>query len=376
MRDNIENALKNVKKVAVPNSTFMKVDDVLRNLEHSKEEKYMKPRYKKSAVVAAALIAVLIITGTAFAAITFWNQQQADLRDILNIEGKDIPEYVEYYPADTDSIIENDLNETDLESIPDSKLNVNVLSSMKDHQFVYYYVSVAPVSLEQAENYSWHFCRDGMDRWRFAHPVADTLDRSYYESSQSLLLRLPFMIGGDIELDETEPFITTLLCFDINNPMIKTDTPVTLNQLRELVPDAFTATEFTITPNTIDITTVSFNFGNGVEYTNSQTGETGLILGAEVSAGSFVWIHSYPSMEEHYTALTAGETTYLSEQAVWLNSFDNAIKNAILVMSNGSTIKAPIPMSTDIVDGVLRSHAQFEFPIDLSALEDIKVFNR
>ena len=377
MRSNIESALRNVKKVEVPDSTFAKVDDVLRNLEHRKGEIRVKPKLRKSVVAAAVCIATLIITGTAFAAIKLWNQQQADLRDILNIEGKDIPEYVEYYPMNTESIIENDLIETDLDPIPDNKLNVNVLSSMKDHQFVYYYVSVSPVMLEQAENYSWHYQREDLEGWRSASPAAGTIDKAFHESSQSFLLKIPFMVGYDIKLDETEPFMATLLCFDKENPelkmMLESDTPYKLSQMRELVPNAFITTDFTIVPNTRDMAAVSFSFGNGIDYINPQTGETGLILGVEVSSGSFVWIHSYPSMEAHYTALAAGEALYLSEQADWMNSFDNAIKDAVFVMKNGSTINAPIPTSTDIADGFLRSHAHFEFPIELSALEDIMI---
>ena len=64
---NIENALRNVKKADVPSSTVAKVDDMLRNLEHRKGEKYMKPRYKRSAVVAAAIVAMLLVTTTALA---------------------------------------------------------------------------------------------------------------------------------------------------------------------------------------------------------------------------------------------------------------------------------------------------------------------
>jgi hypothetical protein len=392
MRNDLESVLRNVKKIDVPNSTFAKVDAALQNMGNRKGEKQLQLRYKKSVIIAAALIAMLLITGTVFAAVTFWSQQQAGIRDVLGIEGKDIPEYVEYDPADPESNAKNPLNEGDLlnntesslnenvlnqtvlEQITDNKWKVSVLSSMKDDEFIYYYISVSPVTLEQAENNSWFISHEGMEGWRFAGMVAGSLDKAYYENSQSLLLEFALMIGSQIDLDETEPYIITLLSFDMKNPMFKTDTPTTLSQLRELVPDAFTATDFIIVPNTTDVATVSFSFGDGVEFKNPQTGETGLILGAEVSAGSFVWIHSYPSMEEHFAALAAGDASYVSEQAVWINSFEDAIRNTVLVMSNGSTINAPIPMRTDIEGGTLRSHAHFEFPIELSALEDIIVY--
>ena len=67
MRNNIEAELKSVIKVEVPRSTFVKVENVLRNLEHKKDITYMKPGYTKSAFIAAALTAVLLVTTTALA---------------------------------------------------------------------------------------------------------------------------------------------------------------------------------------------------------------------------------------------------------------------------------------------------------------------
>jgi len=70
MQYNIENALTNVKKADIPKSTFDKVDDVLRNLDYRKGTSNMKPRIRKSAVIAAVVAAMLLITTTAFAIAT------------------------------------------------------------------------------------------------------------------------------------------------------------------------------------------------------------------------------------------------------------------------------------------------------------------
>ena len=67
MQDNIEIALRNAKKPDVPNSTYVKVDNVLRNLEHREGEKQMKLGIKKSAIIAAAVAAMLLIATTALA---------------------------------------------------------------------------------------------------------------------------------------------------------------------------------------------------------------------------------------------------------------------------------------------------------------------
>ena len=67
MRSDIESVLRNTKKADVPSSTFTKVDDVLRNLEHRKDVIHMKPRYKKSVAVAAILSATLLLSTAVFA---------------------------------------------------------------------------------------------------------------------------------------------------------------------------------------------------------------------------------------------------------------------------------------------------------------------
>jgi hypothetical protein len=469
MREYIENALRNVKKANAPESTYNKIEDTLHNLEHKNGVNYIKPNRKKIIVIAAAVTIMMIITGTAFAAMSLWNQQQAELRSFLNIEDKDIPEYVEYNTPILDSNIEGSLNDSELTTsidttsknndngsyvtgskgtgpkgtgtktsdfdkndldpiaenklsagtepelnspvnnidsnlndsalhenninetakndnslkvnnstgsdpapIDDNKLKVNILSSMKDLEFMRYYISVSPVTLEQAENCSWLITREGMYGWRIAAWINGDLDRTYDEKSQSLLLQFSFNISDDKGLDWAEPYMVTLLREDrsVQPPGIK-DVPTTVSQRRALAPEAFLATEFMIIPNTIDVATVMYSFGDGVEYINPLTGETGLILGAEVSSNSFVWIHNYPSMEEHHAAVAAGNSQYITEHAAWINSFEDTIRDFVLVMSDGSAISAPIPNSTQIEGETLRSHAHFESPIELYSIENI-----
>ena len=67
MYKNIDEALRNAKKTDVPSSTFAKVDNVLNNLEHRKEEKYMKTKFIKIVAIAAA---VTILAAGAVAAYT------------------------------------------------------------------------------------------------------------------------------------------------------------------------------------------------------------------------------------------------------------------------------------------------------------------
>jgi len=60
MQRNIETALRNAKHIEVPDSTFDKVENVLRSLEERKDITNMKPKYRKQTLVAA-LVAVSFI---------------------------------------------------------------------------------------------------------------------------------------------------------------------------------------------------------------------------------------------------------------------------------------------------------------------------
>jgi len=64
MRSNLENALRNTKQVEVPDSTFAKVDNVLRSLEKSNGTTHIKPIYRKSAVFTAATAILLVVFTT------------------------------------------------------------------------------------------------------------------------------------------------------------------------------------------------------------------------------------------------------------------------------------------------------------------------
>ena len=462
--DDIDTLLKrNLSSTESPDPVLVqRIKCKFTNDEHIKnEEKHMRQRYKQPVIAVAVLIAALFITGTAFAAVTLWNQQQAELRKFLNIEGKDIPEYIEFNATDTVAIPGNDLNaaasepsatatelnvavsepsaedkgipsyaelnDSDAVSIPNNSLNtavsepnaegkgmpgyaklneadsepiavgsinVKLLSSMQDRQFIRYFISVSPVTLEQAENYVWYVRREGMFGWRFARWVTD-FDKSYEKSSQSLLLVFSFLIGEhmDLDEDETEPFIATLVGEDMRSTAevrkslseeykksiatvgidIETNPPPGISKFRELVPEAFISTDFTIVPSMIDIGTFSISFGDGIEFKNPKTGETGLILGAEVNSGSVVWIYSYPAAETYF-ANGDVSSNYVSEEAAWCNGFEDAIRNSVIIMSDGSSINELVPNSTVFKDGILKSYAHMEYPIELSAVEGILVY--
>jgi len=64
MQRDIETALKNAKHIEVPDSTFDRVENVLRSLDGKKDSASMKPRYRKPAFIAAVIVVSMLMLST------------------------------------------------------------------------------------------------------------------------------------------------------------------------------------------------------------------------------------------------------------------------------------------------------------------------
>lgn len=350
-------------------------------------------KLSKASLVAAVLAAVLSVSALAAVGVTYWAEKQAELRSILSVDGKDIPEYVEYNLADTGSVVgsglkakevevaeateatetieaasEVTLNTNEAGTSSGSVLNVTVLSSMQDSQFMRYYIAVSPVTSKNAQKYSWFVKREGSIGWRLATIINQSFDEAYDESSQSLLLDFSLMIGTDIDLNESEPFMATLIGVDFD-----LWTSGTLEEMHEIMPEFCSRADFTIVPVISEIAAVSITFGDGVEFINPSTGEKGLIHGVEINSGSIAWISSYDTAEKHFTSDDSERSKYIFERADWTRAFENTIRDAVLNMSDGSTRGMLIPNQADYKDGLLKENAFLIPPIELSSLESITV---
>jgi len=70
MQRDIETALRNAKHIEVPDSTFKRVENVLRSLEERKDITGMKPKYRKQTLVAVIAVISLVALSTAALAYT------------------------------------------------------------------------------------------------------------------------------------------------------------------------------------------------------------------------------------------------------------------------------------------------------------------
>lgn len=303
-------------------------------------------------VSLAAAVCVLVLTVSALAAgVSIWAQKQAELRALLAVEGKDIPEYAEY------TVSEELASSTE-------ELEVTVLSALQEAYVQKYYIMVSPVTQEQAEKWVW-LVSVGDDIWGGeACPVGE-LEDAYDTGSQSLLLEVVFSFGEDIDADEIAPFNVVLH----GGPGIVDDVgewfePCVQGEFLCEMPD-----------DDIEIRRVSF--GEGVPYANELTGETGLLLGAEVHVGGVTWVHTLCAEEafaEEWESLSETEADERMERILsWSRILDDAVSGAVLQFADGTEVSGLLPEQTFQEEDVYYTRTSFAAPVEMELLTGIVV---
>jgi hypothetical protein len=97
MPDDIDKVLRSVKSADVPDSTLLKVDDVLKKLEARKGGMVMKPKLRKSLAAAAIIAATFLLASTTVYAI-------ANFDAIIGVINREPPnKTIETYEAEGES---------------------------------------------------------------------------------------------------------------------------------------------------------------------------------------------------------------------------------------------------------------------------------
>jgi len=287
----------------------------------------------KSALFAAVLAAALMISAMA-AEMEPISQMQTKMRELLGFEGAAIPEYVEYRQGSDRTI--------DVEGI----LHVELISSLQDTDFIRFYIAVSPLTAEQAEAYVWYACPERIEGWTADYPVA-SLDKVYNENTRSLLLEVPMIIGVRIDLSKAEP-ATIMLIGGTEHEVLD-------------YPDVIAF--FSVTPRISEVSTVSIRFEDGIEFQNPETGEVGVLLGAEMNIGCISWLYTYDAADERFW----------TEGVIWANAIGGMIQNTVVNLSDGSSYNVPLTVAAKVEDSVVKETAYWGTPVILSAVESITV---
>ena len=206
---------------------------------------------RRTLILAAACMVLLLATALAVD-ISLFHQRQAQLRQTLQAEPSE-PVYQEF--AETDGT-----------------QTIQLLSAVSNADFTFVYLSVSPVTAEEAEagaaDRFW-FSTDGLS-WS----SADILD-DYDEASQSVTL-----LCAVLRSKETNTLY--LRRYDVDG-----------NQITSSGRD-FGKVKLTI--EAPEVKTIPVN----IPLTNPSTGETGTLLALEVYPVGINWIVSLPNGEEGY----------------------------------------------------------------------------
>lgn len=349
LMDNIQDDTVQMKIQNTVSSDRIKEVTMKKLLHQNSSAQRRIKKLSKTSLIAAVLAATLAISALA-AGLTYWVQKQAELRGILGIEGKDIPEYLEYN-------LKNDG-----EAVSGDSLNVTVLSTMRNR----HYILISPVTAEQAETYEWYYKCEGMIGRSTASLVGD-LEQAYDEITQSLMLYVGFYTE-QMKLNETQQVTVTLRgSADIDNES-----------------EPYVGAEFKITPSITELATTSFTFDDGIVFVNPLTGETGTLFGAEINSIGMSWVFNYDNAEKHVTAymgsyyrqdLSTDEwEQIMTEYTSWLNAFGDVIRDAVITLSDGS-VRDELIAQTGVYleDGVIKVDVLFNQMVELSSVESMTV---
>lgn len=230
---------------------------------------------RRTLVLAAAFMVLLLATASAVG-ISLFHQRQAQLRQTLQAEPSE-PVYQEF--AETDGT-----------------QTIQLLSAVSNADFTFVYLSVSPVTAEEAEagaaDRFW-FSTDGLS-WS----SADILD-DYDEASQSVTL-----LCAVLRSKETNTLY--LRRYDVDG-----------NQITSSGRD-FGKVKLTI--EAPEVKTIPVN----IPLTNPSTGETGILRSLEIYPVGINWVFSLPDGEEGYLT--------------WADTLRSVADSTVIKRADGVTI--------------------------------------
>lgn len=285
-------------------------------------------RFSRAVLIAAAAAVVLTVCALAAGDLRF-GEIPEPIRILLGIRDASVPETLRY---DTVNFAPN-ARTSDVHRVGEGELYVTEVTSdaVRSENLLVVYVSAAAVTPEQFERYVWRVRLEGSDEWVVAEPDAGRGGPVYYEDGISggrVFLRIAFVLDSE-ERD--------LLRATLYGGTQSEDGRV-FNVERIGIFTAFSGT-----PSEL----VTVAFGEGIPFANIETGETGLITQADVSADRMIWYWRADRLFELY------EITYGSGRGT-LSAEDWRAKNTELMGWPSGMARRIFDASLNFSDGTSR----------------------
>ena len=319
-----------------------------------------KPAMRK--IIRTVLIAAILtalMAATAYAIVSIHQQRQQELREQFKPAENNLTTYIEY---------------SNPEEASDA---ITLLSAYNNGDVQTIYVNVEPVGQEEVRSIfmqdqqedgrlyhlSYQFAIDDgeMNGWaEFLYPLDP--QKSYDPDSKTLSMSLSFRPADYPDRDR----ISIHLC-SFDNWQIEDDAgqPVLESMVQKLRRD-FGMIEVELIPS--DLRMVMFP--QPVSFENTETGETGKIIGIEIGPSLINWIAVHPDSGWIYGKLDQeNEAQFKNDfarQLSWIRATDDATADAELLFSDGHRVEFPrLDGSTSQPDGTVKLRRSLPNAIDI-----------
>lgn len=353
MMDHILDDTVDIQILDIASSEKIK-EATMKKIYPKKNRRLKAGKLSGTAACAAVMIAVLSISTIALGLSVFVSRQ-AELRASLGVEGKNIPEYVEYSEAGEPAA---------------GGLTAAAVSSMHDAQFQWYYILVQPVSYADAKALTWMVYLPDADVGTEAAYVGG-FEQAYDEETHSLLLKVCFPYEA-LAWGSGAP-----VAAELSGGRLSESEGEGLNDYSPSL-----SAQLALTPSEREANVTAITFDNGLAFTNDN-GAGGIIYGAEISASGVTWFYTFEDADGIFTALanyeslTPEELTYYREaQAAWINAFEQAIADAQITLADGSIFGELTPNRAVFECGIYAATATWGSPLEVSEIESISVCGR
>ena len=317
-------------------------------------------------LLIAALIAGLFTVTALAAGLSIHQRRQAQLRESNGVDAHQVTDYVEFDTADA--------------------AGLTLLSTINNGENQVVYLNLSPVEADQVYDPGLQKMAEQQDSWRYyLMEVEGTEGYSMLEYTPTdwdfapeEMQTVTLEGGTTLEQPTPEAMHRKLMesCYDAESKTLTLKGYVTASRLsdgkpvqlhvvlmemgdgaeesRQLIRDFGTVT---LTPTEQTIRTVRFD--TPPSFSNQETGETGEVLGVELSFEGVNWLVRYDSAEMVHTRAPKDMTeeerqAYARLVQSWLRAEDQMVWDARLNFADGSSMKAPGILQGHYEDGVVR----------------------
>lgn len=307
--------------------------------------------HKRMFTMALAAALVFALSITAFAVYNIHQQQQEELRSMLQVDENHVSSYVEYDAKGTEG--------------------VTLLSAIHDGDFQRVYVNISPVTEEEARSGlatgAFRFSTDGGNSGGIAEVPFDP-ERLSGDSFQTKNPELMQELMMDYSYDK-ETQTLTLEC-NVWEDAPSGSINLTIMRFNDAGEKVHTYGTVTFTPTVAEMRDI--RFAQPVELYNETLQESCRVIGVRLTPTSAAWLVEIENAQELYSGNNNLTAEQREAQVSWLSCTD-VLSSAALIMDNGTEFKPGIIVADPYENGMVMPTTSWTTTIDINAVTAVRI---